>query len=343
MAEPVAVAGSAVPDPMPEADAADAGGDGSIVISGADDVDPAPVSEPEPEPAVEPMPEEPSVLMEDTLAATPVALVTKDEALSVSGFDVLPVMSETPLAADDAASDLSADLSGDAPVEEMASEPATPDVTLQAEGDALAEMSDDAGSDGPEAATEPETPAEPETLAGTAETGAASVAAAGAAAYAVDESVLAILREEAEREANARKSDAQVLETQTSLGLAPAGKKKKATVAKVEAKPAARRDLLPDVEEINSTLRPSEPEADADGLGKAASLPSPVRSGFRSGFLTVMTVAILCAVLYILSPRIGSAVPALADPLQSYVSFVDGLRLHLDGMMRSATVAINGG
>ncbi len=185
--------------------------------------------------------------------------------------------------------------------------------------------------------SEPDTPdAAPETAPEA--TGNAAVAAAGAAAYAVDESVLAILREEAERESNARRSDAQVLETQTDLGLAAGGRKKAAV-----AKPSARRDLLPDVEEINSTLRPSEPDADADGFGASASLTSPVRRGFRGGFLAIMTIAILCATLYILAPRLGTAVPALADPLQAYVGFIDGLRLHLDGMMRSATVAINGG
>ena len=167
------------------------------------------------------------------------------------------------------------------------------------------------------------------------------LAATGAAAYAVDESVLAILREEAEREATARRADAQALETQTDLGLSAGSKKK--IVAKAEPKPSARRDLLPDVEEINSTLRPSEPDADAIASGAGGALSSPARRGFRSGFLAVMTAAILGAALYILAPRLGSMMPALADPLQAYVGFVDSLRLHLDGMMRSATVAINGG
>jgi resuscitation-promoting factor RpfA len=171
---------------------------------------------------------------------------------------------------------------------------------------------------------------------------AAAAVATGAAAYAVDESVLAILREEAEREANARKADAQSLETQTDMGLA-AGLKKKKSVAKDEAKTAARRDLLPDVEEINSTLRPSEPDADAELLGAAGSMSGPARQGFRGGFLAVMTVAILCATLYVLAPRLEAMVPALSGPLQAYAGVIDGLRLHLDGMMQSATVAINGG
>ena len=39
---------------------------------------------------------------------------------------------------------------------------------------------------------------------------------------------------------------------------------------------------------------------------------------------------------------LAQAVPALAGPLKAYVGFVDSLRLHLDGLMQSATVAING-
>lgn len=176
--------------------------------------------------------------------------------------------------------------------------------------------------------------------------------AVGAAAYAVDESVLAILREEAEREVQARRTDARPLESQTDLGLdaATPGRQKPALIpadaalhdgdADAGLKPSARRDLLPDVEEINSTLRPSEIEVSADGWQSVT--PQGESRGFRSGFLLVMTAAIIGAVVYIAAPRLVTMVPSLADPLAGYVSAVDGLRLSLDGMMRSATVAING-
>jgi resuscitation-promoting factor RpfA len=171
-------------------------------------------------------------------------------------------------------------------------------------------------------------------------------------AYAVDESVLAILREEAEREAQARRAEARPLESQTDLGLDSAmpDRQKPALVASDGAlldgdgdaalKPSARRDLLPDVEEINSTLRPSEVQSDrTDGQP----LP-PMREGmgFRSGFLMVMTLAIIGAVIYIMAPRLTGMAPALEGPMTAYVGAVDGLRLSLDGLMRSATVAING-
>ncbi|WP_240790383.1 hypothetical protein [Rhodobacter sp. SY28-1] len=182
-----------------------------------------------------------------------------------------------------------------------------------------------------------------------------AAAAAAPAAYAVDESVLAILREEAEREALARKSDVgKPLEVQADLGIesAPAVKKKPVEVISTDAdtvapaedaddKLAGRRTRLPDVEEINSTLRPSEQLIDtaADEPGDVA---TEGRSSFRSGFLLVMTLAIVGAALYISADALAEAVPALAGVLKAYVGLVDGLRLQLDGLMQSATVAING-
>jgi hypothetical protein len=180
-----------------------------------------------------------------------------------------------------------------------------------------------------------------------------------AAAYAVDESVLAILREEAEREAKARRAEARPLEMQPDLGVdaaVPASRKPaevpgpEASVAAVlaaeqeeaEARPAARRDLLPNVEEINSTLRPSEHPVEEDEVPEAVVADPVKRSSFRSGFLLVMTITILGSVLYMGADMLSAAIPALAGPLDAFVGFVDGLRLQLDGLMRNATVAING-
>ena len=73
-----------------------------------------------------------------------------------------------------------------------------------------------------------------------------------------------------------------------------------------------------------------------------ARVPAEGRSSFRSGFLMVLTVAILGSALYGSADALAQAVPALAGPLKAYVGFVDSLRLHLDGLMQSATVAING-
>ena len=166
---------------------------------------------------------------------------------------------------------------------------------------------------------------------------------AAAAAYAVDDSVLAILREEADREARARHAEAaRAIETQTELGIEqvmPVASKVPEVVAEDPAL-MARRARLPDVEEINSTLRPSEVVSD-DGAQNMETMEEG-RSSFRSGFLMVMTLAILGAAVYGSADAIADAVPSLAGVLKGYVGFVDSMRLQLDGLMQSATVAING-
>lgn len=203
-------------------------------------------------------------------------------------------------------------------------------------------------------------PAEAEDLAAPPEpTPAAGVAGKG---YAVDESVLAILREEAEREAKARSSESRPIETQTDLGLDTAIPAAVATAAVATAdvrpvddravhvdtseestRPSARRDLLPDVEEINSTLRPSERPIDPDAEIEALPDLTAGRNSFRSGFLIVMALAIIALVAYLAAPQLAQQVPSLQGPLTAYVTFVDTLRSHLDGLMQTATTAINGG
>ncbi len=260
-----------------------------------------------------------------------------------------------------------------AKVEEKAAEPVTETVPAKAEETAAEQVTETVPEKADETAAEPETVAAetateaappspvPETAvaepepAAAAETmptaegdGAGAENKTPAAAYAVDDSVLAILREEADREAIARKADARTLETQPDLGIdaALSPTEKRAAMLKGEeiaaGKPSARRDLLPDVEEINSTLRPSEQQAEEAPVAEVPVVVAEKRGGFRSGFLAVMTLAILGMALYISAPHLGSAVPALVEPLDAYVSFIDGLRLQLDGLMKSATVAING-
>lgn len=192
---------------------------------------------------------------------------------------------------------------------------------------------------------------------------------------ALDDAVLSVLREEAEREAEARRHEAQheaqraetrraeaegQMQVQADLGMGeptPAARpaltptQRRLAMLKGEdpdapppepARPAARRDLLPDVEEINSTLQPGDEGPDPDAL--VDSLPDLTRSrfGFRTGFLLMIFLAIVAAVVYIAAPSLSAAVPALEAPLAAYVSFVDGLRSWLDGVMNAATQALNG-
>ena len=96
-------------------------------------------------------------------------------------------------------------------------------------------------------------------------------AAASPQMRTVDENLMAILREEAEREVQARKAEAAPIETQTEMGLAaPAAKGGLVGAArriaqmkgidpdaapKPPPRPGSRRDMLPDIEEINSSRK----------------------------------------------------------------------------------------
>jgi predicted Zn finger-like uncharacterized protein len=178
-------------------------------------------------------------------------------------------------------------------------------------------------------------------------------------ARTLDASVLSILREEADRELAARKAEAAGgLEMQGDLGLPPpvspmvgsaAAAPMTATGRRIaslkgESVPAqrtgSRRDLLPDIEEINSTLRPNEAAASLDDTGMPA--PEASGSGFRSGFSLVLIVTGLALAVYIMAPQISAQIPGAADALTSYVAAVDGLRLTLDQLMQRATQAMNG-
>jgi predicted Zn finger-like uncharacterized protein len=201
----------------------------------------------------------------------------------------------------------------------------------------------------PDSVSDTEAAQKPKDPMSAPEVAAQPVAETAASGYGVDESVLAILRDEAEREVSARNAEGRPLEMQADLGIEAsmnAAQKRTAMLraedTDVAAKPSARRDLLPDVEEINSTLRPSERAEEEDAEAGAGTEAERGRSSFRSGFMMMMVIAVLGLVAYLTAPQLSSQVPALERPLSAYVGFVDMMRLQLDGLMQSATLAING-
>lgn len=178
------------------------------------------------------------------------------------------------------------------------------------------------------------------------------------------ESVLSVLREEAERETAVRREEDPIpraadiksgLETQTEFGLDGAAVPNSASAAArhlaklkgveadlppvAEPKSAARRDLLPDIEEINSTLRASSDRVQANEDDEVDALPDirPRRRGFRSGFVLMMIVAVALSMAYVMAPRIIAQIPGSAPAMKSYVATVDQGRLWLDGVMKSAS------
>jgi predicted Zn finger-like uncharacterized protein len=101
----------------------------------------------------------------------------------------------------------------------------------------------------------------------------------------------------------------------------------------------SRRDLLPDIDEINSTLRSGNGRSGSGAADIEPEIEAPTRQrkrrGFRTGFLTVLLIFIVLAAVYVLAPRLADAVPALKAPLQSYVTFVDQGRGWLDSKLQS--------
>jgi hypothetical protein len=94
-----------------------------------------------------------------------------------------------------------------------------------------------------------------------------------------------------------------------------------------------RRELLPDIEEINSSLSASSERRGA--ARDAAALPPEAGggSGFRTGFLAVATGCGLLALIYAVAPALAERVPDLAPMLSAYVEGVDSLRLSLSRML----------
>jgi len=195
----------------------------------------------------------------------------------------------------------------------------------------------------------------------------------------IDESVLAVLREEAEREAAARRGERPRLETQTEMTLPesprsfvsrpavarpsasrlsvsrpvadplaaavppvplPAATEAaavSATSAAIEAPsvtiPGAprKRELLPAIEEIKSSLNPTlDPEEETFG-----GLSAPPRNGFGLGFVLVALVAVVLLAVYVMAPLISETVPTLRGPVATYVDTVNDLRRALDGQLQA--------
>lgn len=206
---------------------------------------------------------------------------------------------------------------------------------------------------------------EDDDLAGRPEPSPEAVASAEALRRSLDTRVLTVLREEAEREAAARKAEAaSTLETQTELGLTTPTEAKADGGAEGEtqanrhimkmkgydpdgppppppARPGSRRDMLPDIEEINSSLKSKSRGQGADGAGRG-DRSAGERSGFRSGFVFSILIAAIAVAIYAMAPKLSEQIPGVAPALDGYVATVDSARIWLDGIMRAATETLRG-
>ena len=166
-------------------------------------------------------------------------------------------------------------------------------------------------------------------------------------ARGIDPSVTGILREEAKREAKLRAAEGTGLESQPDLGLdaepedevSRRAHQARDRMARLKgenpallaaADSGSRRGLLPDIEEINSTLRASGAPAGATSIAPESGHPPRRKSGFSRGFALVILLALALVLTYTNAPQIANTLPQ-ADPyLSSYVASVDQARLWLD-------------
>lgn len=172
-----------------------------------------------------------------------------------------------------------------------------------------------------------------------------------------DPEALDIIREEVAREARARASDAGSIETQGDLGLTEPGPLPYSRPRPDNAVPArgdelidievegdedlvlapapqrgegAKRELLPDIEEINSTLASApDPELEEGEAGAAATGTGKLR-GFRIGFGLMLMLTALVLITYARAPELAERFPQYGERLAQFVMTMDGLRVLLD-------------
>ena len=165
-----------------------------------------------------------------------------------------------------------------------------------------------------------------------------------------------VLREEAERESRQRKASVESLETQTEMGLDEPIDESTRRAREAEARmnrlqglpetghgadldPTSRRNLLPDIEEINTSLGGTQNRAQTDARYEAP----PAPSGFRSGFRLMAVVTVIAVAIYALTPKITEFFPGLSGPLGTYVRTVNEGRVWLAERVAELQSQVGGG
>ena len=96
---------------------------------------------------------------------------------------------------------------------------------------------------------------------------------------------------------------------------------------------ATRRALLPDIDMINSSLRPATEYATMDTTAEPA--VQARKRGARFGFSTVMLIVAILVGLYVGAPKLSTLVPAAEPVLTRYVAVVNDVRLWIDMKMQA--------
>lgn len=173
----------------------------------------------------------------------------------------------------------------------------------------------------------------------------------------LDPDVTDVLREEAERETLARKEEAAAFESQPDLGLPDTGKDNEKQAREAQERMArlrgetpqpakdggeevsvglgSRRDLLPDIEEINSTLRSNSSRSPDADPGQTAQIEVQEKRSSRRGFILTVALVAVMALVYSYAPQIAQTVPSAEPALAGYVAMIDGWRIWMDDQISS--------
>jgi predicted Zn finger-like uncharacterized protein len=160
----------------------------------------------------------------------------------------------------------------------------------------------------------------------------------------IDDAVLEVLRQEAEREVKARQAEAgrSGLEIQTEMPLSAndAGAAHLRSLKAAGDFPSApqeirtRRDLLPAIDEVNAALQEA-PEA--RGQAETVAPVSKVRpSALARAFLFVILLCVILLAVYVFAPLIAQKVPSLSAACADYVAAVDRGMLWMQDHFRRA-------
>jgi predicted Zn finger-like uncharacterized protein len=185
---------------------------------------------------------------------------------------------------------------------------------------------------------------------------AALAATAAPQRRGLDANVAALLREEAEREQQARRAESGGLESQADLGLEAALAKGRTGRADRAAKDPFADDndtqtpqitrtgraALPDIDQINATLNASDDHADHMRAESPAPDTSDPRRGFRLGFGIALLAGVAVWAVYVFTPQIVAQVPAAETALTALGGGIDAVRIWLDQIMRQVIASING-
>ncbi|MEP2641849.1 zinc-ribbon domain-containing protein [Roseobacter sp.] len=160
----------------------------------------------------------------------------------------------------------------------------------------------------------------------------------------LDPNIADVLRQEAALETRARQTETTAaVESQPDLGLdiaAPTHDAPPPPPTEMAPTPTAvtggSRDLLPDIAQINSTLRSNNNRSANDDPGQTAQVEIREKRSFGRGFMAVVAVTLICVLAYAFAPELAQAVPETDPWLSAYVGIVDDGRVWLDGQITAA-------